>query len=59
MKVAHSSVNRRKRAELYPFGKGPGDQRRRNHCEHHLEEHEGLVRYGRRIIGIGLHSQPR
>ncbi len=42
-----------KAAELHPFGIGAGDQRRSDHRKHHLEEHEGLVRYRGSIIGIG------
>src|ERR1700693_529641 len=43
-----------KRGKLHPFGKGAGNQRRRNHREHHLENHEGLMRYRRRRIGVWI-----
>ena len=47
-----------KTAELHPLGKCTGDQRRRDHRKHHLEEHECMVRYGGRIIGIRFPSNP-
>ena len=40
--------------EALPLGEGPGDQGGRDHREHHLEDHEGLVRDGRGVAeGIG------
>ena len=58
MNVAHKQREQDKTAELHPFGKCPGDQRRRDHRKHHLEEHECMVRYGGRIIGIRFPSNP-
>ena len=40
-------------AELHAFGKRAGDQRRRDNGEHQLIDHEGLLRDGGGIIGIG------
>ena len=40
-----------KSAEFHPFGKGAGDQSRRDDGEHGLVNHEGLMRDG---FGIGL-----
>ena len=39
--------------ELLPLGERAGDERGRDDGEHHLEEHEGLVRDGGRVVGVG------
>ena len=46
-----------KSAEFHPFGKGAGDQSRRDDGEHGLVNHEGLVRdgFGIRLERLGPH----
>ena len=40
-------------AELHALGKGSADQRGGDDGEHQLVDHEGLLRDGGRVIGIG------
>ena len=44
--------------ELLPLGESAGDERRGNGGEHHLEEHERLVRDRRRVRRIGRRTDP-
>src|ERR1044071_1363993 len=44
----------KKRAKFYPLGKCAGDQRRSDHSEHHLVNHESSVRYCSSVIRIGF-----
>jgi hypothetical protein len=45
-----------KGAELYSLRKCTGNQCRCNNGEHHLIDHEGSVRDGRSVIGIGFRT---
>ena len=46
-------MNTSHRAELHALGKSAGDQRRRDDGEHQLVDHEGLLRNGCGVVGVG------
>ena len=44
------------RLEAHALGERAGDQRRGDDGEHHLEDHERLVRDRRGVVGVGLEA---
>ena len=46
------------RAEPHALREGPDDERRGDDREHHLVDHEELVRDGGRVVGVGRQPHP-
>ena len=56
---APKQTERDERLEAFALRERPRNQRRRDHGEHHLKHHEGLVRDRRSVIRIGRCTDAR